>query len=98
MEIRSFPREAAPKGRPKAECHLERRSRGGTAPEIAASLHHKENKWLSTESIQKGKSALTFQLGRLGSPPPELPNHNWIVDFPQLSVNVTLVTGKIAQS
>jgi hypothetical protein len=32
-----------------------------------------------------------FSLGRLGSPPPELPNHNWILWRVQSGVNVTLV-------
>jgi hypothetical protein len=32
-----------------------------------------------------------FSLGRLGSPPPELPNHNWIVGPPISGVNVTSV-------
>ena len=33
-----------------------------------------------------------FSSGRLGSPPPELPNHDWIVGAPHLGVNVTSVT------
>jgi len=32
-----------------------------------------------------------FSLGRLGSPPPELPNHDWIVAAHPGGVNVTLV-------
>src|ERR1700685_4453401 len=33
-----------------------------------------------------------FSSGRLGSPPPELPNHDWIVGAPHKGVNVTSVT------
>ena len=33
-----------------------------------------------------------FSSGRLGSPPPELPNHDWIVGGASQPVNVTSVT------
>jgi len=38
------------------------------------------------------KSALNQCSGRLGSPPPELPNHDWIVEGFGGGVNVTTVT------
>ena len=37
-----------------------------------------------------------FSSGRLGSPPPELPNHDWIVGVPSLGVNVTSVTSSFS--
>jgi hypothetical protein len=41
--------------------------------------------------LPQKKSALNSRSERLGSPPPELPNHEWIVRPPPAGVNVTLV-------
>jgi hypothetical protein len=46
-----------------------------------------------TRSEAKNKKASrTFQFGTPGSPPPELPNHDWILGLPRSGVNVTYVT------
>jgi hypothetical protein len=46
---------------------------------------------------KKKKRPRLFSLGRLGSPPPELPTTRWILGFPQSGVNVTLVMRWVAQ-
>ena len=46
---------------------------------------------VARSSKQTQKSALRISQSALGSPPPELPNHEWIVRLPTQSVNVTLV-------
>ena len=42
---------------------------------------------------KRKKRPRLFSLGRLGSPPPELPNHDWILRSTSFCVNVTLVMG-----
>src|SRR6185369_16131408 len=44
------------------------------------------------------KNALNSRSERLGSPPPELPNHEWIVLPLPLGVNVTLVISAFVSS
>ena len=48
-------------------------------------------------ALDKKKRPKLFSSGRLGSPPPELPNHDWIVVWPPSCVNVTLVIDAVLQ-
>src|ERR1700694_1139126 len=45
----------------------------------------------SEANLATKKRPKLFSLGRPGSPPPELPNHNWILWRVHCAVNVTLV-------
>src|SRR5947209_4190765 len=46
----------------------------------------------AVDGFQKYKAPQYLSVpGRLGSPPPELPNHAWILGFGEGSVNVTSV-------
>jgi hypothetical protein len=49
--------------------------------------------WMACGPPKKKRPEL-FSSGRLGSPPPELPNHNCIVGPPYSGVNVTSVTSR----
>ena len=53
--------------------------------------------WVLGARFRK-KNALNSRSERLGSPPPELPNHEWIVRPLPLGVNVTLVISAFVSS
>ena len=49
--------------------------------------------------LRANKNVLNFSAqDALGSPPPELPNYNWIVPWGSLAVNVTLVIRMLRKS